>query len=63
MSSLIAFVSKYGRQVIYEVYANKISGRIHKKANGGCLWGNETEMWVMKERKPFTRYFTFFSTL
>ena len=44
MRSLIAFVSKYGRQVIYEVYANKISGRIHKKPNGGCLWGNETEM-------------------
>ena len=31
MRSLIAFVSKYGRQVIYEVYANKISGRIYTR--------------------------------
>lgn len=40
MSSLITFVSKYRMQVIYNVHANKISERTHKKLNNYCLWGN-----------------------
>lgn len=63
MSSLITSESKYRMQVIYGVYANKISGRTHQKLNSRCLWGNETETEVVIDRKPFTIYFLLYSLI
>lgn len=63
MSSLITSESKYRMQVIYGVYANKISGRTHQKLNSRCLWGNETETEVVIDRKTFTIYFLLYSLI